>query len=137
MAEASVITRDMMFVALLAADPNFTDSWQSFLEEWEEEAEKPLYLALGELARYLIQQLECGETTYFDAIFGVVELWHIHGDLYVRQAASVGLLEGLQNSNLHRTTQPSDFKPWLRPESMRWWLKVERFWMFGEPLADF
>jgi hypothetical protein len=138
MDQSSAIDREGMLDPLLAADPSFEPTWREFVAEWQSEAEGelPLYLALGDLARHLIAKLERGETADFAAVFDVVEQWHLRGDAYVREAATVGLLEDLQNTNLHRRTQPGDFEPWLRPESKRWWGKVERFWSDGELLTD-
>lgn len=136
MAGEGVIARERMFELLLEADPSLVPIWAAFTREWEDARERPLYLALGEVARHLIRQLEAGETARFDAVFEVVERWHLRGDSYVREAATVGLLEDLQNLNLHDGTRPADFERWLRPESRRWWDKVDRFWSQGEPLRD-
>lgn len=127
-AESPAIQREQMFRPLLRADPTFEPVWLAFLSEWENEKEQPLYLALADLARHLIGRLERGDTIVFDAVFDVVERWDVHGDSYVKEAASIGLLEDLQNGNLHHRTHPSDFQSWLRPESKRWWDKLNRFW---------
>jgi hypothetical protein len=133
-----MISREHMFDPLLVADQSFEPTWRAFVAEWsdEQENELPSYLALAELARHLITKLERGETADFPAVFDVVEQWHLQGDAYVREAATIGLLEDLQNSGLHRQTQPGDFEPWLRPESKRCWDKVERFWSRGELIRD-
>src|SRR5579863_6287654 len=110
--ESPVIRREQMFEPLLQADPTFGPVWDAFLCEWKDEDEQPFYLALADLARHLIGRLERGETAVFDAVFDVVERWHLQGDSYVKEAASVGLLEGLQNGKLHRRSRPSDFEPW-------------------------
>lgn len=96
----------------------------------------PEYLALAALARHLIACLQAGDTGRFGNVFDVVERWHLEGEHYVKQAATVGLLEDLQNENLHDTTKPTDFLPWLRPESKRYWDKVERFWATGQLIDD-
>ena len=136
MTSGSMITRESMFQPLLEADPSLIPLWKDFVEEWEGEPEQPLYLALARVARHLIGQLKAGETDNFPAVFDVVEQWHLQGEAYVREAASVGLLEDLQNTNLHDGTQPADFERWLGPESKRWWKKVERYWSHREPLTD-
>lgn len=125
-----------MFESLLEADPGLVPVWQEFVQEWEGEPDPPIYLALSGVARYLVNELKAGATDPFPAVFDVVEQWHIRGDHFVREAASVGLLEDLQNETLHEGTQPADFEPWLRPESLRWWRKVERFWSHGELISD-
>ncbi|MER9232121.1 hypothetical protein NKI56_08460 [Mesorhizobium sp. M0622] len=122
-----------MFEPLLLADPSFRREWDKFQDEWRNETEEPLYLALSELALHLIHNLELGETDRFGDIFDVVERWIVEGNRYVREAAIVGLLEDLQNANLHRSTQPDHVKPWLRPQSAIWWTKLNAFWSDGTP----
>ncbi|HYF54829.1 MAG TPA: hypothetical protein VEA41_11275 [Salinarimonas sp.] len=130
------ITRGRMFEPLLAADPAFAPRWSAFLAEWGPEPEPPpLYLALADLATHLIGRLEAGDTAGFDAVFDVVERWHLEGDAYVREAATIGLLKDLQNEGFHRRTRPSDLERWLRPETRRWWDRVARFARDGTPVA--
>lgn len=117
-----------MFAPMLEADPSFDPAWRAFCEKWRDLAEPPFYLALNALARHLIAQLEAGDTARFDAVFDVVERWHLEGDEYVREAATVGLLEDLQDKKLHTSTQAAAFRPWLRPESLLWWEGVEDYW---------
>jgi hypothetical protein len=131
---SSEFDRSNMFEPILQADPSFCGKWAIFQEEYRSEDELPLYLALSELARHLIQDLETSSTHRFDAVFDVVERWHITGDPYVKEAATVGLLENLQNGHLHRKTRPDDFLPWLRPETLEWWAKVHEFWATGKPI---
>jgi hypothetical protein len=80
--------------------------------------------------------MEAEDTERFDSIFDVVERWHVEGDAYVREAATLGLLVSLQNGYLHDTTSPADFVPWLRPETLRWWEKVDAFWRGGKVITD-
>jgi hypothetical protein len=125
----SQISRADMFVPLLEADPSFSNRWHAFVEEWRDEPDElPQYLALFDLARHLIGRLEAGDVAGFDTVFDVVERWHLEGDDYVREAASIGLLEDLQNGYLHKTTEPSDFEKWLRPTSRIWWDKLIAYW---------
>ena len=127
----NIITRERMIEPLLEADRSIAPLWATFVEEWGGEPNPPLYLALSGVARHLIGQLKAGDTSSFRALFDVLQ-----GDSYVREAASVGLLEDLQNTSLHDATEPKAFEPWLRPESKRWWDKVDRFWSRGEPLTE-
>ena len=136
MSKVGLIAREHMLRLLIEVEPTFEPVWQAFVNEWEYEAEPPIYLVLTDLARHLIEQLSGGETARFGAVFDVVECWHTHGDQYVREAATIGLLEDIQNNNLHTRTRPSDFEPWLRPVSKKAWDKVELFWSEGEPITD-
>lgn len=133
-----MIAKNDMMDVLLDACPSFVPQWQTFQDEWREEADDlPLYVALADFARHLISMVERGETAGLPAAFAVVERLHVEGEHYVREAATVGLLESLQNLNLHKQgTDPEQFRPYLGPESARWWDKLYRFWQHGELLAD-
>jgi hypothetical protein len=104
----NVIPKDEMMRVLLATCPSFTPEWEAFLEEWKDKADDlPLYLALSSFARHLIGMLDRNEVGDFPTIFQAVEKLHVEGDSYVQGAATVGLLEDLQNLNLHRRRSPS------------------------------
>jgi hypothetical protein len=129
----NVITKDDMMGVLLAACPSFTPEWEAFVDEWKDEAgDLPLYLALSSFARHIIGMLERNEVGDFPAIFQAVERLHVEGDSYVQETATVGLLEDLQNLNLHRTTQPEQFRPYLGPQSRQGWDDLYRFWKGGQ-----
>jgi len=133
---SNVIDQDNMFGPLLEADPSFEPIWEEFLTDWRDEPPMPLYLALGDLARHLTAKLQAGDTEAFSDVFRVVERWHVEGDTYVRQAATIGVLEGLQNTHNHETTKPEQFIPWLGPVSRRYWDKVDAFWNQGILIRD-
>jgi hypothetical protein len=81
--------------------------------------------------------MEAGEDEGIKAIFRVVEAWHLEGEPYVKEAATVGLLEDLQNANLHKgATSPDDFLDYLLPETRFWWFKVVDFWDKGVVISD-
>ncbi len=124
------ISKDQMFEPLLAACPSFQPAWKEFLAESElHPDQEPLYyVALGDLSRHLVERLRSGATAEFPAVFQVVENWHCLGDHYVREAATVGMLEGLQNIAGHEGVDPTAFEKWLLPESKKWWVKLNRFW---------
>jgi hypothetical protein len=125
-----------MFEPMLEADPALVATWLAFQNEWQAEGELPMYILLSDVARHLVSRLEEHETSRLEAIFKVVERWNIEGDNFVREAATVGLLEDLQNENLHRQTKPSDFEPWLLPETKRYWEEVGVFWSKGVVVSD-
>jgi len=129
-----MISKDDMIPLMLEACPSFEPKWREFLDSWQEESEPPIYLALSDLARHLIDMLARKDTATFPVVFAVVERWHVEGSLYVIEAATVGLLEDLQNTGLHKGTDPEQFRPWLLPESAKWWDKLYAFWEHGESL---
>ena len=131
-----MVRRGEMMLPMLEACPSFIPAWKQFESEWKAEPELPLYLALSDLARHLIAMLERGDTGTFPAIFTVVERWHCEGDPYVQEAATVGLLEDMQNPGLHNHTKPAQFRAYLQPVSLKWWDKLIGFWERGERLKD-
>jgi hypothetical protein len=125
-----MIAKADMLPLVLEPCPSFRAKWEAFQDEWREQAnDLPLYLVLADLAQHLVGMLERGDTAALPAIFGVVERWHAEGDSYVQEAATIGLLEDLQNLNYHKKgTDPEQFRPYLGPESARCWDNLCRFW---------
>ncbi|MBX9797626.1 hypothetical protein [Sphingomonas sp.] len=124
----SHITAATMFESMLLADPSFAPRWAAFCTEWADETDPPLYLALSSLAEHILDCLGAGRTERFESVFAVVERWHVEGDLYVAEAASIGLLESLQNLAGGNRPRPATVEQWLGPESRRWWDKLDRYW---------
>jgi hypothetical protein len=118
-----------MFEPLLEADPSFQPHWGAFLEDYgDEKPEGCLYIALWKLADHMREHLAAGRGPVLDKVFDVVERWHVNGDHYVSEAATVGLLESLQGVG-------GDYAQWMRPETARWWDKLNRFWDGGDSSA--
>jgi hypothetical protein len=131
-----MIFRDDIPRIVLEACPTFEDKWKEFLDEWKDEPEPPIYLALADFARHLIGMLAHGNTGPFPIIFSAVERMLVEGDDYVKEAATIGVLEALQNTNLHESTEPEQFRPYLKPESEKWWNKLYDFWEKGKLLTE-
>jgi hypothetical protein len=132
-----VITKENMIPLLLEASPGFKSVWEEFVKTQNSEPENlPYYICLGDFARYLIEKLDKKDTHDFEAVFQVIEQLHIEGDSYVKNAATVGLLEGIQNIMLNTDKNPDLFRPFLLPETTRWWNKLNDFWEKGKILSD-
>jgi len=122
-----VITRDQVMPMLLAACPSFEQPWNDYVSDptYDEEL---LYIHLGEFARHMVSLQKAGHTAEFKAVFGVTEALHLEGDPYVREAATIGLLEGIQNVAGNSELDPESFFPYLLPESAKSWKKLNAFW---------
>lgn len=126
-----------MIQPILKASPTFRPVWDEFLRQWQSQSDElPLYLVLSDLARHMAQLLSQGADSELQRIFAVVEEWHLDGNAYVKEAATVGLIEDLQNTNLVGEGAPAELAKFLGPESRRWWEKVENFWSKGELIQD-
>jgi hypothetical protein len=131
-----MIDRSAMMKAVATACPGFTPTFDAFVTEWADEPELPHYLALADFSRYLIKLLERGRRDELSKAFEMIELLHKDGDEYVRTAATIGVLESLQNTNLHLGTKPDEFIEFLRPLSLKYWHKVVEFWENGTIITD-
>ena len=126
-----MIGREDVEALLLRACPSFEGSPDrlEYHKDFDEEAEAQVYLLAGVFVRHLTALNGAGRREEFPAVFDVIEELHIRGDKYVRDLASIGFLEDLQNTNLHpANSRPEDFIPYLRPASRWWWEEVELFW---------
>ena len=122
-----MITGGRVMPMLVAACPSFGERWRHYISDstYDEEL---LYVHLGELACHLVSLKKAEDTSEFEDVFRVVEELHLQGDAYVREAATIGLLEGIQNVSGNRDLDPESFCPYLRPESAKWWKKLNVFW---------
>ncbi|MFO7606120.1 MAG: hypothetical protein R6W72_07470 [Desulfurivibrionaceae bacterium] len=126
-----------MIPLLVEVSPAFTEEWAEFQAEWVDEPNLPHYVVLGGFARHMCSLLAAGDEQTLKRIFAVIERLNIEGSGYVKEAATVGLLEDLQNTNLHRPdTTPEQFERFLLPESKRWWEKVRAFWAEGKIITN-
>lgn len=83
----------------------------------EEDPERLLYLDLSEFARHLIDLHKSKEIADFPAVFAVFERLHLEGDPEVRNAATIGFLEGIQNNGGNSGLDPEEFTNYLLPET--------------------
>jgi hypothetical protein len=131
-----VITIHEMLPLLVAASPGFEPAWRDFQDEWKGDEPLPRYLVLADYVRHMSALMVAGDESTLRRIFAAIERLHVEGDHAVREAATVGILEDLQNTNLHNGTTPQQFEALLLPESARFWKKVKDFWERGEIITD-
>ncbi|GMM70048.1 hypothetical protein MTsDn1_33440 [Alteromonas sp. MTD1] len=123
-----MLSKETMMLPILQVAEGFKPIWNEFLDEWSDENEVPVYLALSDLARYVSTLVEKSDGEELRDIFSVVERWHLEGDKFVKEAATVGLLEDLQNTNVVGVGVPQKIEPFLLPQTKLWWQKVSLFW---------
>jgi hypothetical protein len=110
-----------MMQPILEASPSFEPVWREFVAEWKDHPDGlPHYLVLSDLARHIAGLLEQDADSELRQIFHVVEAWHLDGDEYAREAATVGLLEDLQNTNVVGDDATAECLGYLGPESAHW-----------------
>ena len=113
--------------------PFLLEACPSFAEKWEEHRtfyvdEDLLYVDLGEFAHHLVELHKTNQTGEFPAVFDVIEGLHLEGDDYVKEAATIGMLEGIQNVAGNLGVDPEVFAPYLKSESAKHWRQLNDFW---------
>lgn len=114
-----------MLPMLVGVCPSFADKLQELRNLFEEEL---TYTELGAFANHLVDLYKQGKTDEFAKVFNVVEKFYIEGDEFVKEAATIGLLEGLQNIAGNRDLEPEVFFKYLKPVSTKWWNELTKFW---------
>lgn len=133
----ATITRSQMFPLLVEACPSYEADWRQFLAEYADDPEPLTYIAIVQFARHLSQVLAAGDQESLRRVFDLLERLIVDGDAEVQEAAVVGIIKNLQNADLHHVTKPDDYRPFLLPESERWWGKVRTFWTNGRLLTEY
>lgn len=128
-----MIDQSAMLQAMVEKCPAFTPVYESFISDWSDEHDRPLYLLLADFARFLVTLLESDNHEVMNAAFELIETLLTDGDSFVRTAVTVGILENIQNANIHRTTTPQQFVELLGPMSSDHWRKLSEFWSGTDP----
>ena len=121
MSSQEAITQDQVMPLLLNACPTFREVWDS------SENQDLLYVCLGGFAHHLLHMYKERRTDEFPAVCEVIERLHLEGTCYVKEAATVGFLEGVQNAWADEVA-PEEFFRFLLPESRKWWKELNDFW---------
>lgn len=126
-----MMTKEQVMPLLLNACPSFSKKWEEHRALYEDE--ELLYVDLGEFAHHLVELLTTNCTEEFPAVFEIIERMHLEGDPYVKEAATIGMLEGIQNVAGNSGVEPERFVAYLKPESLKWWRQLNDFWQAKIP----
>ena len=121
-----MITKEQVMPLLVNDCPSFAQKWQEDRAFFGDE--EHLYIDFGEFAGHIVDLYERNQTQEFLRLFSTIEQLQVEGDDYVREAATVGLLEGIQNIAGNRGIDPEEFVQYLKPESAKSWKKLNDFW---------
>ncbi len=121
-----MILRDQTIPLFLEACPSFGEKWKQHRAFYGDE--DLLYVDLGKFAHHLVELHRVGRRDEFPAVFEVIERLHLEGDAYVKESATIGMLEDIQNVVRNCDVNPEEFSVYLKPESMKWWRRLNDFW---------
>ena len=114
----NMITKEQVMALVLEACPSFRETWN------RSEDQELLYIVMGDLARHLLALHQVGRRGEFGPFCELLERLHNEGDGEVRNLATIGILESIQNMWEH----PEEFRAFLLPESKKWWKELNDFW---------
>lgn len=115
---------------LAEACPSFNEYWQEHLQEY---GNALLYVAAGALSDHLLHLFRKDDLSSFPAVAAALESFHVEGSAWVKEFATVGVLEAIQNVWLNSLIDPSVFAAFLLPESRRSWDLLNLFWSGDAP----
>jgi hypothetical protein len=117
---------------LVQACPSFATARDGHVEEYGNEV---LYVAAGAFAHHLLSLQLSGETTCFAQVGATIERMHTEGTPEVKEWATVGVLEGIQNVWGNSGVNPEAFLEHLGPDSRSWWQGLNNFWSGKAPVV--
>lgn len=127
-----MVTRDDVLPLLTAACPSSAAVWTGLEHDplhVDDDGTRLHYADAGRVAQHLVERFVAGDHAEVAAALSVVERMHLEGDDYVRELATIGYLEDLQNAALrHPGCAPEQLEPLLGPGSRRWWRGLDAFW---------
>jgi len=122
-----MISREQVMDLLLEACPSYRVRWEEYRSAPEFDGEL-LFVHVGDFADHVVDLLQRGEPAELAALARELERLHVEGDDAVKEAATIGLVEGIQNAAGHRSVTTRSLEEALGPETRRWWRSVDAFW---------
>jgi hypothetical protein len=120
-----VITADQVNSVLLEACPSFAEPHQASLAAWGDDLPSAIR---SDFVSHLLALHQQNQRAEFSAIAHAIERLHVEGDDQVREIATIGILESIQNIWGNNGADPEEFCRFLLPESRRWWDELNAFW---------
>lgn len=111
---------------LLAAWPSLRPAYDSYVESDGEP--RLLYIDLGWLGQRLVEEVRARGVAGLAAVFAAIERLHVEGNPKVREAATIGLLEAIQNIAAGEPEVLAQVEGALGPESREGWEYLNAFW---------
>lgn len=122
-----MIRQDEVMDLLRACCPAFEERWKEHLQYWGNE-ERGIFNDTGEFAHFVVDSYSKNDTSFFPALFDILEKIINDGDEKACAAATVGILESIHTISSNREFGPDPFERWLRPKSLAFWRENEKLW---------
>ena len=86
------------------------------------------YIVAGDFARFLLDAFRENNLVLVKRGLTFIENLHASDDEKVRELATVGYLEDIQNVWGNNGVDPELIFPMLGKESKKWWMELNKFW---------
>ena len=96
-----------------------------FLINADYSEEELIYPIFGDFARYIIQKFKEDNKQELSNIFNFIETLHTDADDFIKEASTIGILEGLQNIN---EIEEREINIYLGKASLEYWQRLNDFW---------
>lgn len=124
-----MIEKERLSSLLLEACPSFKATYDA-------SKDKDLdYMIASAFARHLLNLYKANKTEEFSKVSELIENLHVAGDDYVKEYATIGILEDIQNIWGNDKTDPEKFAAFLLPVSLKYWHSLNKFWKGGIPIV--
>ena len=120
-----MISKSDILALIVKACPSFEET---FCRSCSEHGADLLYVHAGSFARHLLALNREGQWDEFPAVGEFIERLHVEGTPEVRELATTGVLESIQNVWANSNTAPEQILCYLGPVSAKAWQNLNRFW---------
>ena len=127
-----MIEANQVLDMLVQACPTFAAARDEHVAEYGNDV---LYVAAGEFAHHLLALRLEDATSCFAQVGATIERIHADGTPEVKELATIGVLEGIQNVWGHSSVSPEEFLQYLGPESRSWWQGLNNSWSGKAPVV--
>ena len=93
----------------------------------EENYEIP-YVAIGSFNKFVIDQFKNNNKELIKKLFAYIEELYISKSGKVREFATIGILEGIQNMMGDNNLNTNEIERFLGIESKKWWIQLNKLW---------
>jgi len=130
-----MLTVDELVPEFLARCPGLKSDWDRHLEFWGDE-ERGTFNDMAVIAHYLVACYEQQQLNEFPAAFSLLERCFADGDDQAKEAATIGIIEDIQNISSNREFGPQVFESWLGPQTKKAWDQLAAAWRDVSDMAD-
>ncbi|MDQ2088211.1 hypothetical protein RBH29_17445 [Herbivorax sp. ANBcel31] len=124
-----MISKKQIIELIIDACPSYKSRWEEYCSNsYNDGEEMLLYVDVSDFVQHIINLYKKNDLKEFDKVFDLIELLHINGDEYVKELATIGILESMQNLCLNSDLNPEIFVQYLKAESKKWWDSLNDFW---------